>query len=124
MLIDIKLWRRREILKRALELMRDRTLPYGEQDSLNVLFVGAWKRLHPRWNLQLGHFADPCLARVTETISDFDEALANGPTKPWHIGCQHPLAARWFECLDRTPLRGWRPETMETPREGPPALTE
>lgn len=116
MLVDVDVWRREGIRARAIDLMRSHALPYGEQDALNVMFAGKWKRLHPRWNLQAGHFHDPCLAWVTEEIQDLDRALTdpavvhfNGPDKPWKYGCRHPFASRWFECLDRTPDRGWRP---------------
>ena len=29
--------------------------------------------------------------------------------KPWKFGCAHPWADEWFENLDQTEFRGWRP---------------
>jgi lipopolysaccharide biosynthesis glycosyltransferase len=116
MLIDLEQWRRDAVLPGARALMERYRFAYGEQDAMNVLFAGRWKALHPRWNLQSGHFGNPVAAWVTNAVETIDDAIAspgiihyNGLDKPWQPGCAHPGSAAWFEWLDRTPYRGWRP---------------
>ena len=118
MVIDVNRWRRDDVLSQATALMRDYRFAYGEQDAMNVMFAGGWKALHPRWNLQSGHFGNPVAAWVTNAVESIDDAIArpgiihyNGLAKPWQPGCTHRCAPAWYDWLDRTPYRGWRPSS-------------
>jgi lipopolysaccharide biosynthesis glycosyltransferase len=116
MLVNVPVWRQQDLSSRALALLQAHAFPYGDQDALNVLLASRWQPLAPRWNLQSGHFGGAAVAWITGTVDEFEEAMTNpaiihynGAVKPWHHGCEHPLTWRWFEYLDRTRHRGWRP---------------
>lgn len=51
LLIDLGLWRQEMISEKALQYMRQNPQsPYYDQDALNVVCDGLWKRLDTRWN--------------------------------------------------------------------------
>lgn len=53
LLIDLKRWRNERVSEKALEyLTRCPHTPYSDQDALNVVCDGQWKKLDPRWNFQ------------------------------------------------------------------------
>ena len=90
LLIDLERWRADKISERALDyLQKHPTLPYCDQDAINVACDGRWARLHPRWNYQ---------DHLEETIADLPKDQWPGVVhfctrlKPWKPGCLHPQA--------------------------------
>jgi lipopolysaccharide biosynthesis glycosyltransferase len=56
LLIDLELWRKHRISERAFSFLeRNPTSPFSDQDALNVVFDGCWKRLDAQWNFQSHH---------------------------------------------------------------------
>ncbi len=55
----------------------------------------------------------PSFVHYTGTARPSPAALLNPhtstPSKPWAYACSHPLRALFFEALDTTPWKGWRP---------------
>lgn len=93
-----------------------------EQDALSVLFKGRWLSLHPRWNAQSalydGELPPSLLIFTPQQAREAAQRPAiihfNGPFKPWHFWCDHPLSGLYFEHLKQTswpegPLKwsGW-----------------
>jgi lipopolysaccharide biosynthesis glycosyltransferase len=116
LVIDVPLWRQVRILDQALAIQRDHGLRLGEQAALNLVLLGRWKRLHPRWNVNSGHLEENAIVWAAEDTEELRAALErpaiihyNGPTKPWHAGSAHPLRGVWHEVLSRTPYRGRLP---------------
>ena len=116
MVVDFELWRINQIGRRAIELLRERDLPYADQGALNV--VCDWAPLSPRWNLQQAHLSDTSPVWGIEGRPDLDEAAAipsilhfNGRIKPWEAGCPHPRAAEWTEAAGFAPSRSLRART-------------
>jgi lipopolysaccharide biosynthesis glycosyltransferase len=120
MLIGMDAWRARAIGGRALALIREHDLRYGDQCALNTIVRGEWHPLAPTWNVQTGHLDPESPAWIVEPEADLAAALERptivhytnfeGIAKPWQDRSQHPLRSRWFEDLDRTPWAGWRPD--------------
>lgn len=56
LLINLRQWREENISVRVFEFTRrfSAYLRYADQDGLNAVLAGNWKRLDPRWNVQLG----------------------------------------------------------------------
>jgi lipopolysaccharide biosynthesis glycosyltransferase len=87
-----------------------------EQDALSVLMKGQWLQLHPRWNAQLALFDLPP-RRIPHPPQVIEEARTkpavihfNGPFKPWHYLCDHPLKGLYAQHLQQT---GWPPAQLE-----------
>jgi lipopolysaccharide biosynthesis glycosyltransferase len=118
MLVNVKRWRREQVAHRALQCLHDNagSVCYWDQYALNVLFSGQWKKLDRRWNQQ-----GSVLFNSTWEKSPMSEAefymLQHQPwivhfdykTKPWHVDCNHPYRKLFFQHLDRTAWRWWRP---------------
>jgi lipopolysaccharide biosynthesis glycosyltransferase len=53
LLIDLNQWREKQISGKALEyLIQHPQSPFSDQDALNVVCDGLWKKLDGRWNFQ------------------------------------------------------------------------
>jgi lipopolysaccharide biosynthesis glycosyltransferase len=119
MLIDLDKWRRRDILSRGLEFVRNTraTLKHCDQDILNHLFEGRWLHLDIRWNAA-PHIWGLCPVPVDEAgeMMVQDTSAQNKPgivhfagsgnAKPWHYKCAHPWKARYLELKKKTPWAG------------------
>lgn len=112
LVIDTRRWREQGTGTAAIEHVR-RFRPYHQdQDGLNAAVAGRFRELHPSWNVsrywdreerRRGVFADLAAeARILHFL---------GPDKPWHAGSAVPAwkRERFFDCLDRTAWRDWRP---------------
>lgn len=120
LLMDLEAFRRERISEACLELVGDYPLRYADQDAINVVLADRVKLLDPRWNQQHTFHEMPDRWLVeTSGLAGSPEALAElraAPfvvhytgRKPWHRGPPPRDADRFFEALDRTPWRGWRP---------------
>lgn len=103
LLLDLARWRQREVGARALEVagrLGDR-LVLHDQDALNCALQEDWLSLPGHWNRWV---IEPELRADAEVVFHY-----MGWPKPWHADYDRPHGALFFETLDRTPLRGWRP---------------
>jgi lipopolysaccharide biosynthesis glycosyltransferase len=119
MLVSLEQWRDQEVGARAVALLSE-TSALLDQCALNVVLENAWTALHPTWNVQSYHLTgDDCLAFAGDGRDRIDEALADPAivhftggsfNRPWQAPCRNPYRDEWFECLDRSAWRGWRPK--------------
>ena len=120
LLIDLARWRAGDIAGRALRYALEHPgLKCHDQDALNHVIAGRWRRLDLRWNQQFRFF------RHTSGYLGIDPAtlrrLRREPfiihyttqSKPWHFRNDHPLRERYYAMLDRTIFRGWRPRPRD-----------
>jgi lipopolysaccharide biosynthesis glycosyltransferase len=124
-LVDTVRWRDLEVGPRALDLLARHHFEHADQCALNTVFAGDWLQIGPEWNLQAGHLAgDRSLAWIVESTASLTRALENPLIvhfthgqlgRPWLEGCVHPRRGQWFEDLDLTPWRDWRPPPPATP---------
>jgi len=118
LMIDLARWRAENLSTQFVNCLRDNAedLLWWDQYALNVVLAGKAKMVDPRWN-------------QGETVYRFEsweeshldqlsfEQVRNDPYivhftstfKPWHFFTKHPYRQAWFEVLDRTEWRGWRP---------------
>ena len=113
MLIDVARWRRDEVTARAFDYLRryrERVF-FLDQEALNVVLAGQWKELDPRWNW------NPVIDRVSTYKGGRDKIAGDpwiihfvGNLKPWtYLGSgRHQML--YYQWLDQTAWRGWRPE--------------
>lgn len=126
LLMDLKRWRAEQIHQRALNFAAGYAgaLPCADQDALNHVLAGAWKRLDLRWNQQYKFFQHSArylhvswLGLWRAKSSPFIVHYSTN-TKPWHSENEHPWRSLYFEQLDRTNYRGWRPPASPIEKEG------
>jgi lipopolysaccharide biosynthesis glycosyltransferase len=127
MVVNLREWRRRDVLRQATTLVRRywEHVLYCDQYALNVLFSEQWLPLDPRWNQNSNLWAwrdagqgafEPKLFRKLR--SDPWIVHFTWTTKPWHAGCTHPYTRKFFRWVDRTDWRGWRPPRSLRQRAG------
>lgn len=103
LLIDLRRWRESGVGRRAMALadqLGDRLILH-DQDALNGALDGDWLSLAPHWNrwtLESGLTPD------TRAVFHY-----MGWPKPWHADYSGPHRDLFFETMDRTAFRGWRP---------------
>lgn len=117
---------------------RDRTdLAWGDQDALNVLVEGRWRRLHPRWNcmnsvvllpgaVELLGAEATAQAQANPGIRHYEGPYQN---KPWHLLAPPQERARYLAHRRATPWPQLIPEGRTVRnrlrllrRDGPRAL--
>lgn len=115
LVIQLDKWREHSVGARAMDLLRRAKLRWGDQDALNVVLAGAWHELSRRWNLQTADVRKYSAAWALWR-DDVERAVASPALihyterdKPWMVGSTHPLRSNWYDTLDRTSMKGWRP---------------
>jgi lipopolysaccharide biosynthesis glycosyltransferase len=125
MVMDLVAWRHERIGTTAIEYARqyartrDGQGDYRlnvDQEALNATAGRRMLAVDPRWNQQgwLFHASNEAVLPYSrETLRQVrrDPYIVHFSTaaKPWIYGCKHPSVAEWFENLDHTEYRGWRP---------------
>lgn len=99
MVLDLDKWNAENLTDKALDLIRQRDLPFPDQDALNLVIDGRVLPLTQHWNMQL-------LPGVEEAaIVHFIHA------KPNSTECRHPQQARFLEYRSHTPWANARLKT-------------
>jgi lipopolysaccharide biosynthesis glycosyltransferase len=95
------------------------SMPWFDQDALNVVYRGRWHALHPRWNAMNSLWFWPDWAREVFGVRALHEATSHpavlhfeGPSlnKPWHALCRHPRRQEYRRAMARTP---WAPAVQD-----------
>src|SRR5690606_13511106 len=78
-----------------------------DQDALNWVLWGAWKRLPDRWNVQRSS-AVPCAEEIAAGLRPLDGMPRmvhfTGSNKPWKKDGYHPWSQLYWDNLARTPF--------------------
>lgn len=89
---------------------------WGEQDILNALLENQWGELDPRWQVHPRILNRPRLAPPYLTPGVLEQMRSDpwiyhygGRLKPWDYRSPALADERFYEVLDRTLWRGWRP---------------
>lgn len=118
MLLNLRKWREEQLGQRLLDSLRQNR-PHvwcWDQYALNAVLAGNWGVLPWRWNVGSHLFEYPDEEHGPLPADEFREmrerpAIIHFTTefKPWDYGNQHPWRKRFFQAVDRTAWRGWRP---------------
>jgi lipopolysaccharide biosynthesis glycosyltransferase len=115
LVIDPRKWRDSKIASEAIKYLKQfrKLVFFWDQEALNVVLAGRWGALESRWNwsatvdrISGGNGSSSSTARDRNRIIHF-----NGNLKPWIVREPWELDAIYYEVLDRTAWRGWRPAT-------------
>lgn len=119
MVLNLKRWRKENVEQKLLACLRDnsRYVWCWDQYALNVVFAGQWARLPMRWNLGAHAFEFPDETHSPVDRAEFN-AMHNNPAiihyttewKPWDYRPMHPMWPAFFDYLDKTAWKGWRPQ--------------
>ncbi len=106
MLVHIPTWEKNHLTDQAIAFIENNPekIQYWDQDALNAVLSGAWKKLPAQWNVT---------AAVYEKHADnqtFPPAIIHftGSHKPWHSHCKHPAKEKYFYYLRKTPWKRFR----------------
>jgi lipopolysaccharide biosynthesis glycosyltransferase len=110
LLIDLDRWREERISERALQYLNENPCTYFmDQDALNAVCDGLWKKLDPRWNFQ------KCSQK---SIADSNELERPGivhfvtDAKPWNAGIKNVNATFYDSFRSRTCFARSFPDKM------------
>lgn len=116
MVLDVVQWRKRQLARLAFAYLRSARdyVRWHDQEAINVVLRGNWKMLPDQWNVstfQTGSKKDKYATQesVLPAIIHY-----NSEVKPWQSNYSLPYAKEFFEALDHSAWRGWRP-TSERP---------
>lgn len=116
MLVNLNYWRKNNVTNRLLNYIKE----YGnrirahDQDTLNAVLYKETKALDYKWNF-LPIFLDSLSLTFPSKV---DYSIKQEPIiihfvnrpKPWEFYSNHPYTSEYFEYLDLTPFKGWRPK--------------
>jgi lipopolysaccharide biosynthesis glycosyltransferase len=100
MLMNLDKWRKENISEKAIEYVSKNITNHTDQDALNDILKGNYLRFSKKWN--------------SNPISGRRDGLKImhflGSEKPWWYNSKMDVVPIFFEILDKTPFKGWRPE--------------
>ena len=123
LVLNLENWRRDQTAERIVEYVSQHHeyIRFHDQDGLNAILWRSWGELDPRWNqmpqiLQVASADEsPFDPKTYKNVIDHPYIIHYASAdKPWRFGCRHPAVSRFFESLDRTVYRGYRPSRWRT----------
>ncbi|MGH8540023.1 MAG: glycosyltransferase family 8 protein [Stenotrophobium sp.] len=114
LLMNLKMMRDEGFTERALEIARTKSeiLKLPDQEVLNLVTKGRWKKLHPKWNAISYLWLDPQAAagiysKLEYSIAAHSPAIVHfegtPAVKPWHFRSIHPLREIYRQMRVQTP---------------------
>jgi len=114
LVIDLPRWRDIRIHEKALEFVRDYAplIRFWDQDILNCILRDEWTSFDEKWNRKLHHLLP--LSHVEMDAYQSAGGIIHFATaiKPWSWdwGQDRAVPVYYFQWLDRTQWKGWRPK--------------
>lgn len=112
LVVDPAKWRASGVAAEAIRYLKRyrKSVFLWDQEALNVVLAGRWAEIDSRWNWSA------TLDRISGTNGTAANAEHrrrivhfNGNIKPWIVREHWELDSIYYEILDRTTWRGWRP---------------
>lgn len=105
LLINLEKWRKDHIFDRFTEyvISEKEKIIFEDQDTLNGVLKGHWKKFHIKWNVQTSFFYSKKLFVEYFDQETYDICINSpsiihysGSIKPWEIGCRHILSEEYY----------------------------
>lgn len=112
LLLDLNTWRRERLAARVWAAMAagKGEYRYPDQDALNAVFDGRWKRLPDRWNMQR-LFTKVRASELGVSLGEYARMALRpgiihftGNPKPWRGKQRHPFNWAYWRAARATPL--------------------
>lgn len=115
LLINLDYWRKNNVTNRLLDFIRDNydKIRAHDQDTLNAVLYKETKALDYKWNylpifLDTSNVTFPSKVDYSVKEDPVVVHFVNRP-KPWEYYSDHPYTSEYYQNLDLTPFKGWRP---------------
>jgi lipopolysaccharide biosynthesis glycosyltransferase len=114
--MNLMAWREGKLGQKVINVLTrfSSQIRFWDQDGINAVLADQWGELNPEWNVTVDCFVPdgqavpvgekPEELRARAAIVHFASA-----TKPWAYFVDHPAKALFYEYLDQTDWKGWRP---------------
>jgi lipopolysaccharide biosynthesis glycosyltransferase len=109
LVMDLAAWRAEGITERFAELVATTPLRFADQDAINAVCAGRIQTLPGRWNTQTHLLASNDRGALGTGADAAGIVHYTSRPKPWHLHGDVGVAGPWFEAVDRTAWKGWRP---------------
>lgn len=117
MLINLEWWRNHKITNLIVDYLKEhRELKFIDQDILNGIFHQHWLQLPLIWNVQDGFLRKKIRIREKK-IPEMLEAAQHpaiihftGGKKPWGSRCLNPYRHLFFQYMEHTEWKNWKPK--------------
>jgi len=105
LLINLDLWRSRNIGRRVIEYCASNPdVNFLDQCALNHVMQGDCKIFDKKWNFQTSHLQNVTEHEVKSAVIIH---FTKTDSKPWHFTCTHPLKHLYFMHLRSTLWKPW-----------------
>ena len=109
LLVNLDEWRRLDIPNLVMKFLNDKKaiIKWHDQDGLNAVLEGQWGRIGVEWNTRVdphSPVSDPLGLLTKAKIIHYASAV-----KPWSYFARNPDVQLFYQYLDRTAWKGWRP---------------
>lgn len=121
-LMNLKYWRRFNIAEKCVELLLENKdiFRFMDQDANNVLLHDKVLFLDFKYNMQRQFYGDAQylflhkdkISRIKEVLNNPVIVHFNGPTKPWHRECNHPLKYKYLNYANMYSVVGFHDEEL------------
>lgn len=118
LLMNLQVMRKNNLTKELMDFSRlnANKLLAADQDVFNIVMNNKVKRLDPTWNVSSYVFYAKDHSYCQLGTKKF-KSLKNNPSiihfdgaKPWSFGHLHPYKKKYFQILDQTAFKFWRPK--------------
>lgn len=121
LLLNLTYWREYHFTETSIAYIKEHPdkIIQHDQDVLNVVSKGHWKRIPFKWNmLNTFFFRHPVvdnqfLEELEISKRDVRIAHFSGGVKPWMAWEKHPYHKEYYKYLKYTPWKGYRPSLSQ-----------
>lgn len=121
LLLNLDYWREHHITEKSIAFIKEHPekIRQHDQDVLNVVSEGHWKRIPFKWNmLNTFFFRHPVidsqfLNELEKNKKDIRIAHYSGGVKPWMAWEKHPYHKEYYKYLAYTPWKGYTPSLRQ-----------
>lgn len=123
LLMNLKYLRTYNFQEKAVKYIKNniKRIISHDQDVLNALFYNQTKMLDCKWNylslfLSLSiselEFPDGCKYAEEKCQDGFEPVIVHfvSKPKPWHFGCKNPYAVEYYQYLQQTKWKSFKPK--------------
>lgn len=99
LLMNMRKWREEKVSEKAIAFVSQNITNFTDQDALNHILRGRFLRVSQAWN------KNPAV----DKLGNIKIMHFLGGEKPWWHNSRMKVTPKYFEVLDTTPFKGWRP---------------